>query len=976
MSHRWNALVSLPLTLLLAVPVGASAVRADDLSGGGEAAAAAPIPLRVMTPTDTVRAGLQAAGISSLSAAFPALDPEAAYTPGPMMGVLASREGGSATGRTPAPTTFRTLAIVVDFTDEPGRVDATFFDTLLFGTTGSRTVNRYYSEASYGLLDIVTLNLPSALGRRRAPQAYSYYVAGNYCISDTYPRNCQRLAEDLTAAVDPVVDFSQYDNDGDGWVDTVFIIHAGSGAEFTGSRNDVWSHSWGTYTGPAYDGVRVGSYTIEPEYWQYPGDMTHGVYVHELGHALGLPDLYDYDGSSSGVGRWSLMAGGSWNGDHGDTPALFDAWSRLYLGFNEAVVEDGLPHTIELPSVQDHRDDSVVRLDGANPQEYWLLENRRQIGSDAALPSGGLLIWHVDEAAVGNDAECRQADNHLCSGSGRHFLVALEQADGLYQLENGTNQGNAGDPFPGSTDKRRFDFGSNPNTSSYYAATDLGVRVTEISDAAGTMTARVAAGDLPAGPFAKTTPTDGAAGRPLDLGLSWEAAPGATGYEYCVDPVDDGVCAGPWVGVGTATEAVLTGLEMATTYFWQVRATIGGETAYADGGAWWVFTTGGPPGAFGKVRPADGATGLPPGSPAVWGPASGADSYEYCYDTVEDGVCNGSWSAAGTATSGALSGLDLGTTYYWQVRATNAFGTTYADGGTWWPFTTGSPPAAFGKGYPADGAGGEPLHPTLSWAAAPGAASYQYCYDDDGAGACSGTWTTLGTATSVVLGPLAAGTTYFWQVRALNAFGYTEADGGAWWSFATPQLQQLTVGSNGAGDGWVLERADDSGKGSDVVDALGSTARLGDDATDRQYRSVLDFDTSALPDGAVVTGLTLRIKRESITGVNPFTSFGFLKMEVATGYFHGDPALERFDFHAVGRGGVGRFISTPAEGWYRAVLRFAAYDLVSPTGSTQFRLRFARDDDDDQTADYLSFYTGDAPAEADRPQLTVTYYVP
>jgi len=929
-----------------------------------------------MTPTETVRAGLQAAGIGSLSAAFPALDSDAAYIPGPMMGVLASRRGEAAGARVLAPTTFRTLAIVVDFADKPGPVGATFFDTLLFGTTGSRTVNRYYSEASYGLLDVVTLNLPSALGWRRAPQTYSYYVAGDYCISDAYPRNCQRLAEDLTAAVDPVVDFSQYDNDGDGWVDTVFIIHAGSGAEFTGSRNDVWSHSWGTYTGPAYDGVRVGSYTIEPEYWQSPGDMTHGVYVHELGHALGLPDLYDYDGSSSGVGRWSLMAGGSWNGYRGDTPALFDAWSRLYLGFNDAVPVSGLPQTIGLPSVQDHQAGSVVRLDGADSREYWLLENRRQIGSDAALPSAGLLIWHVDEGAAGNDAECRQADNYLCSGPGRHYLVALEQADGLYQLENGTNQGNAGDPFPGSTDRRRFDFGSNPSSSSYYVASDLGVRVSDISDAAGTMTARVSTGELPTGPFGKVSPADGAAGRPLDLVLSWESAPGATGYEYCVDPVDDGVCAGPWVGVGTATEAALTGLEMATTYLWQVRAAIGVEAAYADGGAWWSFTTGGPPAVFGKASPVDGAAGQSPARAAAWEASAGADAYEYCFDTSGDGVCAVPWSPAGTATSADLQGLALGTTYHWQVRATNAFGSTYADGGAWWSFTTGGPPAAFGKSSPPDGATGEQLGPMLSWETASGAALYAFCVDTLDDGACSGGWIAAGTATAASAGPLAPGTTYFWQVRALNAFGHTEADGGAWWSFATPQLQQLTVGSNGAGDGWVLERADDSGKGSGVVDALGSTARLGDDGADRQCRSVLDFDTSALPDGAVVTGLTLRIKRESITGFNPFTSFGFLKVDMATGYFHGDPALERFDFHAVGRRGVGRFISTPADGWYRAVLRSAAYDLVSPTGSTQFRLRFARDDDDDQTADYLSFYTGDAPAEADRPQLTVTYYVP
>ena len=83
------------------------------------------------------------------------------------------------------------------------------------------------------------------------------------------------------------MDFSNYDNDGDGYVDTVFLIHAGQGAEYTGSKQDVWSHSWWTMTEPVHDGVKIGSYTIEPEYWAVYNDMTIGVYAHELAHALG-----------------------------------------------------------------------------------------------------------------------------------------------------------------------------------------------------------------------------------------------------------------------------------------------------------------------------------------------------------------------------------------------------------------------------------------------------------------------------------------------------------------------------------------------------------------------------------------------------------------------------------------------------------------------------------------------------------------
>jgi hypothetical protein len=177
-------------------------------------------------------------------------------------------------------------------------------------------------------------------------------------------------------------------------------------------------------------------------------------------------------------------------------------------------------------------------------------------------------------------------------------------------------------------------------------------------------------------------------------------------------------------------------------------------------------------------------------------------------------------------------------------------------------------------------------------------------------------------------------------------------------------------------DGWVLEQDETSGKGG-TFDAAAATGRLGDDALDRQYRAILDFDTSALPDDAVIVGITIRIKRQAITGTNPFSILGLLTVDMKTGYFHDNPALEKLDFHAMGsRGNVGRFIKTPAEGWYRAPLRAPSYLLVNLTGHTQFRLRFYTDDNDNGVADYLSFYTGDTPTLADRPELIITYYVP
>jgi hypothetical protein len=133
---------------------------------------------------------------------------------------------------------WRALALLVQFTDNPATVGASSFDSLLF-SAGTGTLRDYYDQVSYGILDIVTVNLPSAIGWMTMPQTYAYYVNGANGFG-TYPQNAQRLAEDAVWAANPVVDYSQYDNDSDGWVDSLFIIHAGPGAEFTGNPNHIW----------------------------------------------------------------------------------------------------------------------------------------------------------------------------------------------------------------------------------------------------------------------------------------------------------------------------------------------------------------------------------------------------------------------------------------------------------------------------------------------------------------------------------------------------------------------------------------------------------------------------------------------------------------------------------------------------------------------------------------------------------------
>ena len=117
------------------------------------------------------------------------------------------------------------------------------------------------------------------------------------------------------------------------------------------------------------------------------------------------------------------------------------------------------------------------------------------------------------------------------------------------------------------------------------------------------------------------------------------------------------------------------------------------------------------PGAFNKTSPANGATGQPVTTSLSWGASSNAASYEYCIDTTNNNACDGSWVSTSAATNASLSGLTLGATYYWQVHAINAQGTTDADGGSWFSFTVSGPTAGSWKSTSLSGPSGNGLGP-------------------------------------------------------------------------------------------------------------------------------------------------------------------------------------------------------------------------------------------------------------------------
>ncbi|HEY6008873.1 MAG TPA: hypothetical protein VIU40_11165, partial [Geobacteraceae bacterium] len=187
----------------------------------------------------------------------------------------------------------------------------------------------------------------------------------------------------------------------------------------------------------------------------------------------------------------------------------------------------------------------------------------------------------------------------------------------------------------------------------------------------------------------------------------------------------------------------------------------------------------------------------------------------------------------------------------------------------------------------------------------------------------------------------------------------------------------LRFKSRGLEDGWVLESAEGSLIGGSM-DSAAVVFRVGDDALNRQFRAILSFDTGLLPDGAVVTKAMLKIKRQGIVGTDPFTTHKGLKVDIAQPGFGSSPALEVTDYGApAGRLGVAIVYRTSNPNlWHTTMLGAAALPYINRTGTTQLRLRFGLDDNDDFGADYIRFYSGNAFDRTYRPQLTVWYYVP
>ncbi|NIP36684.1 MAG: M6 family metalloprotease domain-containing protein, partial [Thermoplasmata archaeon] len=324
--------------------------------------------------------------------------------------------------------TRKVATLAIEFTDVKHSGGSTV-SALQGKLTGTNSMRSYFNEVSYDKLTIDG----TAYGWYEADNDMAYYGKPEGGNHDS--RNFYQLVAEAVRAADPDVDFSQYDTNRDRIIDGICLVHAGRDEATGGGANTIWSKQ-SVYPGTLrVDGVYLGYYFTVSEY------SPVGVYVHEFGHMLGLPDLYDTDYSSTGVGMWDVMGSGAW-GNWGRTPTHPSAWSKLYMGWVDPTV---ISNYVEGREINYMEGDSpeVIKLPTEKSNEYFLLENRYQTNYDRYLPGSGILIWHIDTDVINQWIYYNRVNNNEARKG-----VDLEEGSGTQDLDEwGSNDGDSSDPW-------------------------------------------------------------------------------------------------------------------------------------------------------------------------------------------------------------------------------------------------------------------------------------------------------------------------------------------------------------------------------------------------------------------------------------------------------------------------------------------------------------------------------------------------
>ena len=341
----------------------------------------------------------------------------------------------------------KSLVILVNFSDKSFVTSAplTSFSNLLNqsgysanGATGS--ARDYFMSASYGKFapnfDVV--------GPYTLPNNMAYYGANDNTGEDVRP---QQMIIDACAAADAAgLDFTQYDTDNDGIVDNVFVFYAGYNEAEGGPANTVWPHRWNLpNTTTKFDGKVIFDYACTSELRGTSGsNMTGiGVFTHEFGHVLGLPDYYHTAADKATLDDWSIMdAGGYLN--NGRTPPTYSAYDRFFLGWLTPEEINTPSDRILYPLYQGKTapantngqayllSATTHNMNGANPnpKEFFVLEYRKKTGWDAFIPAEGMLVWHIDYNQTAWDNNSPNNYTGTSQTSTSHMRVYLRPLSG------------------------------------------------------------------------------------------------------------------------------------------------------------------------------------------------------------------------------------------------------------------------------------------------------------------------------------------------------------------------------------------------------------------------------------------------------------------------------------------------------------------------------------------------------------------
>ena len=373
--------------------------------------------------------------------------------------------------------TFNVPVIMGSFSDNAHIISSADFEELLFGAYPTGSMTDYYDEVSYGQFQLTG----TVHGPYTAANTQAYYMNGDNGGGTDYPTNYAGFLYSVLDDADPTVDFGLYDNDGpdgipnsgddDGVVDALIMIHA-DGSEATGDTDNFRARfsflDW--HGAPPYttdDAAAGGGFILIDQQLRVGGERGNGnvnmiqligIFCHEFGHALGLPDLYDTDESSGGLGTWCLMSssfGACGCAGGGARPVHLNAWCKVDLGWIIPTVIEAI-ETVQIPPVETNPVAYKLWDDAYQGGRYFLLENRTRTGFDSLIEGEGVMIWHCNEEAA--------FDN----GNDNFRIVDLEEADGFDHLDNKINLMDSGDPYPGSSNNTSFNDNTYPSTEDLF----------------------------------------------------------------------------------------------------------------------------------------------------------------------------------------------------------------------------------------------------------------------------------------------------------------------------------------------------------------------------------------------------------------------------------------------------------------------------------------------------------------------------